>query len=64
MFALLTAIRQMTLDTPDTGTFADGVTSVPSLDLQVLSRLDRRSNPHGRDYGMERKVNPDVIGYV
>ncbi|MCM2474781.1 hypothetical protein HGO38_14975 [Rhizobium sp. CG5] len=64
MYALLTAIRQTTRDTPDTGTYADGMPSVASLDLQVLSRRERRSNPHARDYGMERKVNPDVIGYA
>lgn len=64
MFALLTSIRENTIETPDTGTFADGAFTIPLVDLRAVSRQDVRSGAYARDYGAGRKVQPDLIGYA
>ncbi len=64
MFALLNSIRNNTIDTPDTGTFADGAFHMPRIDLRSMIRQERTANTHARDYGGDRTIKPASIGYA
>ncbi|THV25504.1 hypothetical protein [Peteryoungia ipomoeae] len=64
MFALINTLREPTIETPDTGTFADGAFSATTLELHGQRRKDRRFTDHTRDYGADRKVQTGAIGYV
>jgi hypothetical protein len=64
MLALLNSIRTVPLDTPDTGTFADGAARVAQIELQGRSLRERRQNAFVRDYGANRQIAPEYIGYA
>jgi hypothetical protein len=64
MLALLNTIRGNFAETAETGTFADGVVSIPAVDLRAASRQDAGRGSYARDYGAQRKVQPALIGYA
>jgi|GEM_PF-3445958 hypothetical protein len=64
MLELLNTIRANAAETPDTGTFADGVLSVPAVDVRAASRQDNGRSAYARDYGTQRKVQRAIIGYA
>lgn len=64
MFTLLNAIRSNQMDTPDTGTFADGAFQMSQIELHSMIKQERPSNTHARDYGGDRTVRPALIGYA
>lgn len=64
MLELLNTIRANAAETPDTGTFADGVLSVPAVDVRAASRRDAGRGSYVRDYGAQRKVEREFIGYA
>lgn len=64
MLELLNTIRGNIVETAETGTFADGAFSIPAVDLKAVSRHDAGHGSYARDYGAQRKVQPDLIGYA
>lgn len=48
----------------DTGTFADGVHAIPAVDLKAASTRDHGRSAYARDYGAQRQVQPQLIGYA
>ncbi|SMC43142.1 hypothetical protein [Rhizobium sp. RU36D] len=64
MFTLLNAVRSNPIDTPDTGTFADGAFQMSRIELHSMAKQERTSNAHARDYGGDRTVRPALIGYA
>ena len=63
MLALLNSIRtvERSTATPDTGTYADGAPRPAVIDLQAKGRSQ---NAFARDYGANRQVAPEFIGYA
>ncbi len=64
MLALLNTIRGNITETAETGTYADGALSIPAVELRTASRRDAGRGSYARDYGAQRKVQPDIIGYA
>lgn len=64
MLALLNTIRGNFTETAETGTYADGALSIPAVDLRTASRRDAGRGSYARDYGAQRKAQPDIIGYA
>lgn len=64
MFALINTLREPAIETPDTGTFADGAFVAATIELRGQRRKDRRFTAHTRDYGADRSVQTGAIGYV
>lgn len=64
MFQLLNSIRANTVETPDTGTFADGLYHMPRIELRSTDAKDRGRSAHVRDYGSDRTVAPAAIGFA
>lgn len=62
MFTLLSPLSDYNSPTPDTGTFADGAIDIPMADLSKR-RQERRRAAYARDYGIDRKVQTEAIGY-
>ncbi len=65
MLTLLNAIRTVergtATGTPDTGTYADGAARPAVIELQAKGRSQ---NAFARDYGANRQVAPEFIGYA
>ncbi|PPJ46891.1 hypothetical protein C0075_14860 [Rhizobium sp. KAs_5_22] len=64
MLALLNTIRGNIAEAAETGTYADGALSIPAVELRTASRRDAGRGSYARDYGAQRKVQPDIIGYA
>ena len=64
MIDFLNAIRGAATETADTGTFADGVHAVPAGVLRVAANRDLGRAAYARDYGAQRQVKADLIGYA
>lgn len=64
MLDLLNTIRGQVSETAETGTFADGVHSVPAVDLSAAAKRDTGRSAYARDYGTQRQVQPQLIGYA
>lgn len=64
MLDLFHTIRGTMPETADTGTFADGVHTIPAVDLKTASSRDHGRSAYARDYGAQRQVQPQLIGYA
>lgn len=64
MLDLFNTIRGQMPETADTGTFADGVHAIPAVHLKAASTRDHGRSAYARDYGAQRQVQPQLIGYA
>ncbi|WP_438750451.1 hypothetical protein [Pararhizobium sp. O133] len=61
IFNLLKSKRE---ETTDTGTFADGVFTLPEIEIGSVSRRLRGHIAHQRDYGSDRTIAPLPAGFA
>ncbi|MBR0555946.1 hypothetical protein J5J10_09675 [Ciceribacter sp. L1K23] len=64
MLALIATFTASRLDGDDTGTYADGAIPMPMIELRPENGADRGRREFQRDYGQQRRITPDAVGFA